>query len=48
MAMLEGLLVVGIIGVLLYLAIRALLSSHGQQPHPALNAGRWRTAHYDV
>ena len=47
-AMLEGLLVVGIVGVLLYLAIRALLSSQGQEPHPALTAGQWRTAHYDV
>ena len=46
--MLEGLLVVGTIGVLLYLAIRALLSSQGSQPHPALTAGHWRTAHYDV
>jgi hypothetical protein len=46
-AMLEGLLVVGIIGVLLYLAIRALLSQ-GQEPHRALNAGHWRTTHYDV
>ena len=46
--MLEGLLVVGVIGVLLYLAIRALLSSQGQELHPALTAGRWRTAHYDV
>jgi len=47
-AMLEGLLVVGVMGVLLYLAIRALLGSKGQEPHPALNAGHWRTAHYDV
>jgi hypothetical protein len=31
-----------------YLAIRALLSSHGQELHPAMNAGRLRTAHYDV
>jgi hypothetical protein len=46
--MLEGLLVVGAIGVVLYLAIRALLSSQGSQPHPALSAGHWRTAHYDV
>jgi hypothetical protein len=47
-AMLEGLLVVGVIGVLLYLAIRALLGSQGQPPHPALTAGQWQTAHYDV
>ena len=47
-AMLEGLLIVGIIGGLLYLAIRALLGSQGQEPHPALNAGQWRTTHYDV
>ena len=46
--MLEGLLVVGVIGMLLYLAIRALLGSKGQEPHPALNAGHRRTAHYDV
>ena len=48
MAMLEGLLVMGVVGVLLYLAIRALLSDQGQELHPALNAGHWRTAHYDV
>jgi hypothetical protein len=47
-AMLEGLLVVGAVGLLLYLAIRALLGSQGQEPHPALNAGDWRTAHYDL
>src|SRR5215218_10462978 len=47
-AMLEGLLVVGIVGVLLYLAIRALLSSQGQEPHPVVTTGHWRTAHYDV
>jgi hypothetical protein len=47
-AMLEGLLVVGIFGVLVYLAIRALLGSQGDAEHPALSAGNWRTAHYDV
>jgi hypothetical protein len=47
-AMLEGLLVVGILGVLLYLAVRAFLSSPGQEPTRALSPGRWRTAHYDV
>jgi predicted lipid-binding transport protein (Tim44 family) len=47
-AMLEGLLVVGIIGLLVYLASRSLLSNQGQEPHPALTAGQWRTAHYDV
>jgi hypothetical protein len=47
-AMLDGLLVVGIVGGLLYLAIRALLGSQGQEPQPALNAGHWRTTHYDV
>ena len=47
-AILEGLLVVGVVGVLLYLAIRGLLSSQGPELHPALNAGHWRTAHYDV
>ncbi len=45
--MLESLLVVGIMGVLFYLAIRVLLGSKGQEPHPALNAGHWRTAHDD-
>jgi len=44
----EGLLVVGIVGTLLYLLIRALLSSQVQDPHPSLTAGRWRTSHYDV
>lgn len=49
-AMVEGLLVAGVVGVLLYLAIRALLSGPGrsESSHPALAAGRWRTAHYDV
>ena len=47
-AMLEGLLVVGIFGVLLYLAIRALSTRQVQELHPAVKIGRWRTAHYDV
>ena len=46
--MLKGVLVVGIICVLLYVLVRALLSSQRPAPHPALNAGRWRTTHYDV
>lgn len=45
MAMLEGLLVVGALGLLLYAVIRALESRPG---HPAVAPGRWRTAHYDV
>jgi hypothetical protein len=44
----EGLLVLVIIGVLVYLVIRALPSSRGQQPRTALTAGPWRTTHYDV
>ena len=48
MAMLKGVLVVGIICVLLYLVVRALLSSQRREGHPALNAGQWRTTHYDV
>ena len=48
MAMLKGVLVVGIICVLLYVVVRALLSSQRREPHPALNAGQWRTTHYDV
>ena len=47
-AMLEGLLIVRITGVLLYLAIRALMSNQAQEPQLASNAGHWRTAHYDV
>src|SRR5690349_24517571 len=47
-AMVEGLLLVGVVGVLLYLAIRALPSGHGQELPPSLSAGHWRTAHYDV
>jgi hypothetical protein len=47
-AVLEGLLIMGFVGVLLYLAIRALLGSQAQESHPALIAGPWRTAHYDV
>ena len=48
MAMLKGVLLVGIICVLLYVVVRVLLSSQRQEPHPALNAGHWRTTHYDV
>ena len=47
-ALLEGLLVVGALGMLLYLAIRTLQSSQGQQQRPALSSGQWRTTHYDV
>ena len=45
MAMLEGLLIVGALGLLLYVVIRAL---EGRTGHPAVAAGRWRAAHYDV
>ena len=45
MAMLEGLLIVGAMGLLVYTLIRALRSRPG---HPAVAAGQWRTAHYDV
>jgi len=45
MAMLEGLLSVGAMGLLLYAVIRALQSRPGP---PAVSAGQWRTAHYDV
>ena len=45
MAMLEGLLVVGVIGLLVYAAIRAMPGSPG---HPAVAAGQWHAAHYDV
>ena len=47
-AMFEGLLVVGIFGVLRDLAIRALSTRQVQELHPAVKIGRWRTAHYDV
>ena len=46
MAMLEGLLIVGIVGVLLYAVIRALESKIGTDP--AVAAGHWRAAHYEV
>ena len=45
MAMLDGLLVVAALGLLLYAVIRAL---QGRPGHPALAAGQWRVAHYDV
>ena len=45
MAILEGLLTVGAMGLLLYAVIRALQSRPG---HPAVTAGQWRAAHYDV
>jgi hypothetical protein len=45
MAMLEGLLSLGALGLLLYALIRALPS---RPEHPAVAAGQWRTAHYDV
>lgn len=38
----------GVIGLLLYVAIRGLPSNQVQEPPPVLTAGRWRTAHYDV
>jgi hypothetical protein len=47
-AVVKGVPVVGIVCVLLYVVVRALLSSQRQARHPALNAGRWRTTHYDV
>ena len=45
MAMLEGLLVVGAMGLVLYAVIHAMPSRPG---HPAVAAGHWRAAHYDV
>jgi len=45
MAILEGLLVVGALGLLLYVVIRALESRPGP---PAVTAGHWRAAHYEV
>ena len=45
MAMVEALLVVGVIGLLVYAVVQALLSRQG---HPAAAVGRWRVAHYDV
>ncbi len=45
MAMFEGLLIVGAMGLLVYALIRALPSRPG---NPAVAAGQWRTAHYDV
>jgi hypothetical protein len=45
MVMLEGLLIVGALGLLLYAVIRALETKPG---HPAVTAGHWRVAHYDV
>ena len=45
MALLEGLLIVGAMCLLVYAVIRASQSRPG---HPAVAAGQWRTAHYDV
>ncbi|RYP88579.1 hypothetical protein EKO23_01415 [Nocardioides guangzhouensis] len=45
MAVLEGLFILGAVGAVLYVVIRALESRPG---HPAVTAGRWRVAHYDV
>ena len=45
MAMVEGLLIVGALGLLLYVVIRAVES---RPSHPAVAAGHWRAAHYDV
>ena len=45
MAMLEGLLIVGVIGLLVYAAIRAMPRSPA---HPAVAPGQWHAAHYDV
>jgi hypothetical protein len=46
MVMVEGLLVVGVIGLLVYAVVQALLSK--QQGHPAAAVGQWRIAHYDI
>ena len=45
MAMLEGLLIVGALGLLLYAVIRALETRSGP---PAVAAGHWRVDHYDA
>ena len=45
MAMLEGLLIVGAMGLLLYAVIRAF---QPRPDHPAVAPGEWRVAHYDV
>ena len=45
MAIFEGLLIVGALGLLLYAVIRALETRPGP---PAVAAGHWRAAHYEV
>ena len=52
MAILEGLLIVGLLGLLLYAVIRALESGReaveSRPGPPAVAAGHWRAAHYEV
>ncbi|MET1057992.1 MAG: hypothetical protein ABWX84_00210 [Nocardioides sp.] len=49
MVMVEGLVIVGVIGFLLYAVVQALLSRQvPRQEHPSAAVGQWRVAHYDV
>ena len=47
MAVLDAVLVLGIVALLVYGTMR-LLDRPQQQRHPASGAGQWRTVHYDV
>jgi hypothetical protein len=45
---LEAVFVFGLLGLILYWAFRLLLEPGPQRRRPALRAGHWVTAHYDV
>jgi hypothetical protein len=47
MVILDAAMVFGLLGIIVYAAIRLLTRPEGQR-RPVLRAGRWRCAHYDV
>lgn len=47
MALVDAVLVLGILALLVYGAIR-LLGRPQEHPHPAARAGTWQVVHYDV
>jgi len=47
MVILDAAMVFGLLGIIVYAAIRLLTRPEGQR-RPVLRAGRWRCEHYDV
>ncbi len=48
MVILDAVIVFGLLGLIFYWAFRLLLDPAPKRRRPALQAGRWVTAHYDV